>query len=246
MCGRKISAAPDLQPFHAASARAAAAADTTAAADTKLAPWAAPCGAGAGAAPGDPAVVPESAAEAALAAEPEVTGAAAAPGELTGAVAVPVIELSLGPAAAESAVAGPGEAAGVRPEEGGRPVKKGANRVVKTRANASTGAAEPGMLHVCYWRSNNSGEMTASPSQTHAAWHSVPGTKGVVRSPRHTAVLLMELAASVALGWVHPRSSPQSSCGPWFVVKYSVSAASAPVMPVTPSAGTRGNARPQG
>ena len=46
----------------------------------------------------------------------------------------------------------------------------------------------------------------------------------------------MDLAVTVALGWPHPRSSPQSSCFVCLVVKYSLSAASAPVMPVTPSA----------
>ena len=56
--------------------------------------------------------------------------------------------------------------------------------------------------------------------------------------PRQTAVLLMLLSELVALGCVQPRSRPQSF---WAVTvaevaKYSVRAASAPVMPEVPSA----------
>lgn len=54
-------------------------------------------------------------------------------------------------------------------------------------------------------------------------------------APEHSATLSIELAATVALGWDQPRSNPQSSCDVCLVVKYSDNAASAPVMPVTPS-----------
>ena len=55
--------------------------------------------------------------------------------------------------------------------------------------------------------------------------------------PKHTAVLLMLLGVLVALGCVHPRSRPQSDCSVTVddVAKYSVRAASAPVIPEMPS-----------
>ncbi len=77
--------------------------------------------------------------------------------------------------------------------------------------------------------------LQTGPAQAKAAARMTHNTVPL-DAPRHSAVLLMDLAVTVAFGCVQPRSNPQSSCLAWLVVKYSDRAASAPVMPVTPSA----------